>query len=245
MRTKLILRRPSFVVILLCSSLLLTFVVGCGGSGDSRDISGMSIEEVWQKAEEADAAIDSFHMEIAFYYENTQFGGGQTQSMIVDVNGEDLHEQDLILGQVYFEYKRVGGQQYVKDVESGAWEVVTTDIPTEDASEFTSQFLQLLSLSTSQERVGTETLDEEQAEHFLFSLDPDGVIKLFTSKPSYDFSGNTGGEVNVWIDSNAYYLVRYELVIHNVVIPEIGNADLRFVVSIRDINEPIEIIPPV
>jgi hypothetical protein len=34
-------------------------------------------------------------------------------------------------------------------------------------------------------------------------------------------------------------------VIRNAIIPEkIGNGDIRFVVSIRDINEPIEITPP-
>jgi len=51
--------------------------------------------------------------------------------------------------------------------------------------------------------------------------------------------------VEVWIDSDEYYLLRYEIVIREVIIPEkIGKGDIRFVVNISGVNEPVEIEPP-
>ncbi len=232
---------------LFCSSLLLAIAVGCGGGAQEADVaSEMSIDELWAMAQEADSAIESWHMEIASYYENTQYGSGQIQSIIIDVDGEDLHEQDLLLGQVYFEYMRVGDKQYNRDMTNGTWSEAPAEQDINNASEYTSQFLELPSLAASQEYVGTETIDEEEVEHFLFTLSSEGVKQMFSTQPSFDFSQNTGGEVDVWIDSDDYFLVRYELVIRNAIIPEkIGNGDIRFVVSIRDINESIEITPPI
>jgi len=231
---------------LVCSFLLLALAVGCGGgeqgTGGATDL---NMDEMWARAQEADSGIESWHMEITSYYENTQYGSGQIQSIIIDVNGEDIHEQDLLLGQVYFEYKRVGGKQYDKDMENGTWSEVPADQETASASEYTSQFLELPAIAASQENVGSEAIDDEEAERFRFTLTPEGVTQMFSTQPSFDFSENTGGEVDVWIDSDEYYLLRYELVIRGAIIPgEIGKGDIRFIVSIRDINEPIEITPP-
>jgi hypothetical protein len=226
---------------------LAVSTLGCGGSADGGEkASELSIEELWARAQEADTAIESWHMEIASYYENTQYGSGQIQSIIIDVNGEDLHEQDLLLGQVYFEYVRARDKQYIKDMDSGTWSEAPAEQPSTDTSEYTSQFLELPSIAATQEHVGSETVEEVEAERFHFTLSNDGVKEMFSAQPSFDFSENTGGEVDVWIDSDDYYMVRYELLIHNVIIPEkIGHGDIRFVVSIRDINQPIEITPPV
>ena len=239
--------RLALTAVIFCSALLLAAAVGCGGgTNEAEKASELSIEELWARAEEADTAIDSWHMEIASYYENTQYGSGQIQSIIIDASGEDIHEQDLLLGQVYFEYMRIGGKQYNKDMTNGTWVEAPADQASTDTSEYTSQFLELPSLAATQEHLGTETIDEGEAEHFRFTLSSEGVKGMFSSQPSFDFSENTGGEVDVWIDSDKYYLVRYDLVIRNVIIPEkIGHGDIRFVVSIRDINETIEISPPV
>lgn len=225
------------------ASVLLAYAAGCGGKKEAKEL---SIDDMWQKAAEADTNISSWHMEIASYYENTKYGGGQIQSIIIDVNGDDLHEQDLLLGQVYFEYMRVGGKQYNKDMASGNWTEVPATSTGDTASEVTSQFLELPSVAESQEHVGTETIGDQEAERFHFTLTPQSVIGMFATQPSFDFSQNSGGEVDVWIDSNGYYMLRYELLIRNVIIPEqIGTGDIRFVVNIRDINEPIEITPPI
>lgn len=240
-------RKLAAVALSIIFSVLLTAAAGCGGGTDETVTAGeLSIEELWARAEEADKAIESWHMEIASYYENTQYGSGQIQSIIIDVNGEDVHEQDLLLGQVYFEYMRVADKQYNKDMNSGAWSEVPAGEVSADASEYTSQFLELPSLAETQEHIGSETMEGVETEHFRFTLSPDGVTRMFSAQPSFDFSQNTGGEVDVWIDGTDFYLVRYELVIRDVIIPEkIGNGDIRFVVSIRDINQPIEIKPPI
>lgn len=235
------------MAIVVALPLILASAAGCGGeTGGGKEASELSIEELWARAEEADTAIESWHMEIASYYENTQYGSGQIQSIIIDVDGDDLHEQDLLLGQVYFEYMRVGGKQYSKDMASGTWSEVASDqSPAADASEYTSQFLELPSLADTQEHLGRETVEDDEAERFRFTLSQESVKGMFSAQPSFDFSENSGGEVDVWIDSDEYYLVRYELVIRNVIIPEkIGRGDIRFVVSIRDINQPVEITPP-
>ena len=94
--------------------------------------------------------------------------------------------------------------------------------------------------------MGVEVIDGRETEHFHFTLSPSRVEEMFTITASYDFSDNGGGEVDVWIDKETYFMVRYDLVIRNVVIPEeIGLGDLRFVVDISDINQPIEIAAPI
>jgi hypothetical protein len=247
MRLRVIKCRLTVIIVSAFTLILVVSSLGCGGSADGGEKAGeLSIEELWARAQEADTAIESWHMEIASYYENTQYGSGQIQSIIIDVNGDDLHEQDLLLGQVYFEYVRAGDKQYIKDMDSGTWSEAPAEQPSTDTSEYTSQFLELPSIAATQEHVGSETVEEVEAERFHFTLSSDGVKEMFSAQPSFDFSENTGGEVDVWIDSDDYYMVRYELLINNVIIPEkIGHGDIRFVVSIRDINQPIEIAPPV
>jgi hypothetical protein len=184
-------------------------------------------------------------MEIAIYYQNTQYGSGQIQSMIIDMNGEDIHEQDLLLGQVYAEYIRVNGKQYSKDMMSEEWtEVPVTESDTA-ATEYSSRFLELPSLADSQEYVATEVIDDREAEHYRFTLSPLRVVNMFVSEVSSDFSENSGGVVDVWIDKQDHYLLKYELLISNAKISdEIGYGDIKFVVNIRNINEPIEITSP-
>ncbi|MDD3718999.1 MAG: hypothetical protein PHP28_10110 [Actinomycetota bacterium] len=238
--------RSAIISVSFILLLLLAATPGCGGSGEPEKAGELSIEELWARAEEADNAIESWHMEISSYYENTQYGSGQIQSIIIDVNGEDVHEQDLLLGQVYFEYMRVGEKQYNKDMKSGAWSEVAAEQASADASDYTSQFLELPSLAETHEHVGAETMEGVETEHFRFTLSPEGVKQMFSTQPSFDFSENAGGEVDVWIDNDDYFLVRYELVVRNVIIPEkIGHGNIRFVVSIRDINQPIKIEPPI
>lgn len=238
---------PAAALAAMALALILASAAGCGGeAGSGEEAAALSMDELWARAEQADTAIASWHMEIASYYENTQYGSGQIQSIIIDVNGDDLHEQDLLLGQVYFEHKRVGGKSYNKDVASGTWSEVASDEPTAgDASAYTSRFLELPSLADTREYLGRESLGEAEAERFRFTLSPESVRGMFSAQPSFDFSENAGGEVEVWIDSDEYYLLRYELSIKDVIIPEkIGRGDIRFVVSIRDINRPVTITPP-
>lgn len=231
------------LAVLLAGGLLVAFLAGCGGGGSKAQ--EMSIEEVWAKAGDTDKKVNSEHMEIAIYYENTPYGSGQTQSIILDINGNDVHLQKLLFGNVYSEYIRVKGKQYSKEAGQGTWTQVTTAPPDNSASQVGSDFLQLPSLADSQERVGTEMLGDVETEHYHFSLSPQAAINMFPSTPPSDFSSTTGGEVDVWIRSNDFNMVRYELVIKNVhITDEIDNGDIKFIVNVRDINKPIEIKAP-
>lgn len=239
-----LLNYGNFILIFALSMcLLLVSAAGCGGSEEGKP---QDIEDVWKKAEAADKNINSMHMEIAIYYQNTQFGSGQIQSMIIDMDGEDIHQRDLLLGQVYAEYIRVDGKQYSKDIMSEEWTEVPAAEMEDAAAEYSSRFLELPSLAESQEYMGTEVVDDREAEHYHFTLSPLRVVNMFVSEVSSDFSENTGGEVDVWIDRESYYLLKYELLIRNAKISdEIGYGDIEFVVNVRNINEPIEITAPV
>lgn len=239
--------RASALLALSAACLIALVLAGCGGAaGDAEEAREVTIDDVWSKAQEAEKELASWHMEIASYYENTAYGGGPIQSIIIEVEGDDLHEKDLMLGQVYSEYIRAGGKQYSRDMASGAWEEVPVEGEDDDPGErFPSQVMELPSLADSQEYMGTESIDSRDAERFRFTLSPAAVREMFAAQPTFDFSQNRGGVVDVWIDARDYYMSRYELVIKNVGIPEqIGIGDIRFVVNIRDVNEDMDIEPP-
>ncbi len=67
------------VVISAVMACLFLTLPGCFGGEPS-------IEEIWEKSEEAQENITSLRMEIAVYYQNTKFGGGQIQTYTVDVS---------------------------------------------------------------------------------------------------------------------------------------------------------------
>lgn len=218
---------------------------GCGGSTPqtAEELSG---EEVWARTRQAQESLRSWHMEVASYYENTAYGSGQIQTMIIDVNGDRMREQDLMLGQVYSDTVRIGDRYFAKDLKSGSWkemEVAAEEAATgSEAGGYTSRFLELPSLAEEQQDLGTEVIDERQAKHLHFRLSPASVAEMFSDRSAFDLTNNEGGEVDVWIDGEDFFILRYVLVIRGVVIPEqIGRGDVRFVVSFRDFNQDIEI----
>ncbi len=233
-----------FLALLMGGGLVAAVFTGCGGGGTKA--SKMSIDEVWAKAGDTEKIINSEHMEIAIYYENTTYGSGQARSLIIDLNGKDFHLQNLLFGSVVSEDIQVGGKHYSKDISKSTWSEVAGEAQDTSTTEVNSQFLELPSIASSQERVGTEMLGDVQTEHYRFTLSPDAAIEIFPPTPPADFSTTTGGEVDVWIESSDYNMVRYELVIRNVKITdEIGIGDVRFLVNVTKINEPIEITPPI
>lgn len=239
--------RGASIIFLVLSVTLIAFVVcGCGGDGDGQSQGEvLDLEELWSRACQADASLDSWRMTIDSYYENTQYGSGQIQSIAIEVSGDDVYERDLLMGQSYYEYKRVAGRQYIWDARSGTWKETTEELGREGEFRASSQFPELPTLATSQEYMGRETIGGREAEHFHLLLDASGVKQMFSATTSMDFSQNGGGEVDLWIDSREFYLLRYELLIRSVILPQnIGRADMRFVVNIEDINQPITIEAP-
>jgi hypothetical protein len=237
------LRISALCLAVIVSSLLIAFLGGCGGGGSKA--SKMSIADVWAKAGDTEKTINSEHMEIAIYYENTTYGSGQARSLIIDINGKDFHLQNKLFGSVVSEDIQVGGKHYTKDMGKSTWSEVQGAPADTSTSNVASQFLQLPSIASSQQRVGTETLDQVETEHYRFSLSPEAAVNMFPPTPPADFSTTTGGDVDVWITSSDFNMVRYELIIRNVKITDqIGIGDIRFLVNVTNINQPIEITAP-
>jgi hypothetical protein len=237
------------VAALYGSMLLIFFAVGCGG-GEKATFK--DIDEVWARVKEADHEIKSLHMENSIYYMNTVYGSGPVEGIIIDYNGTDFHEKRLLFDKVvYYELVRIGDKIYEKDVSKGTC-VESQATPAGDkADEYISTFLELPSVADSSEHKGTEMIGGRRTEHYFLTLSPQDIMDLFASQllggqQSYDYSENTGGSWDVWIDSENYYLIRCEINIRNVFIPEkIGKGDIRCVLNISRINEPISITPPI
>jgi hypothetical protein len=224
--------------ILLAAGLMMVVVSGCGGGE-------MSIEEIWEKSEEADQSVTSLHMEVNIYYQNTQYGGGLIQNTSIDVSGDNVHAQSSIFGQSFSEVIRVGGQQYSRYLGSDEWAEEPVSISAESVTSQISQFSTLPSVASSSENTGEENVGGVQTYHLSFTLSPQTVSSLFTDVPAEQLSANSGGTVDVWIDTGNFYKVKYEALISNVLITEeIGYGDVRIETTITNINQPITITPP-
>jgi hypothetical protein len=222
--------------------LLFVFIVGCGGGTKG----AADIDDVWGKITEANENINSLHREIAIYYENTQFGSGQVESMITDSNGEDVYDRTLIFDQVISEAMYFNGKQYSKDITTNRWEEVPVTSSDIGSTEYGPQLLDLLSQASSKEYMGEENIAGKQVKRWRFSLSPEFATNVFLSQPPFDLSQNMGSEVDLWIGDNNFYIMRCEIVINDVLITnEIGTGDLRFVINFSKINEPVEITPPI
>jgi hypothetical protein len=219
-------------------ALLLASAAGCGGP--------KSVEEIWKKSLEAQKNITSMHMNVSLYYQNTKYGSGLIQTTSIDVNGENGHLQTTLFGLEFSEVFVVDGKQYSKAAGSDKWTEGSVTQPVQNASQQMEQFSNLPSLATSQENLGVEKIGGVEAYHLSFQVPPQSVGTLFPNVPVSQLSANAGAKVEVWIDKDKYYEVKYEALISNVSITDkIGNGDVRIVSEITEINKPIVISPPI
>jgi hypothetical protein len=241
MLNRLFRRNRVSVAVFLLALLLFLVVAGCGGSKKDEKY----IDETLGKIIEANLGIASAHTEAAIYYENTQFGSGQVHSMIIDSNEKDAHDQLILFDQVVADSIYVNGRLYDRDVTTNTWQEVPIE-PVDYSSEHQPQMLESLSQASSKEYIGYEMINGLETEHWHFSLNPEFAVNKFLLSLPSDISQNTGSDVDLWIDKDNYYIVRQDIVIHDVLISdEIGHGDLRFVINFSKINEPVEITPPI
>lgn len=226
------------VLVALVTAGALLALPGCNDG--EPDIGG-----IWSSSAEAERGIDALHMVISIYYQNTKYGSGQIQTTTIDVSGNDVHASSALFGQDFSEVFVVGGTQYTKIMGEEQW---TQQPATLDRSQVTQQlegFANLPDVASSQENVGVENIGGVEAWRLSFTLAPDEVSTLFSNVPASQLSANGGGNVDVWVDRKENYKVRYEALIRNALITEeIGYGDIRIVVAITDINQPISITPP-
>jgi len=205
-----------------------------------------SVDEIWEKSEEAENNINSLHMEIAIYYENTQFGGGQIQTTSINVSGDNVQATSALFGQSFSELVVVGGKQYTRTMGSEEWTEQTATVNRQTVTEQIEGFAALPNVASTSENLGVETLDGNEVYHLSFTLTPDEVKSVFQNVQASQLAANAGGDVDVWVEKDTYYRVKYEALVKNASITEqIGYGDIRIVTTITSINEPISITPPV
>ncbi|MDD3718997.1 MAG: hypothetical protein PHP28_10100 [Actinomycetota bacterium] len=225
------------LVLLLAAGTLVAFP-GCGGG-----LPG--VEEVWEKSLEAEKGINSLHMEISISYENTNFGGGQIQTTSINVSGENVQASSSLFGQSFSEIIVVNGKQYSRTMGSEEWTEQTATVDRQSLTQMQG-FANLPSEASSSENLGLETLGGSDAYHLSFALTPDEVKSLFKNVQASQLTSNAGGEVDVWVEEETSFRLKYEALIRNANITEqIGFGDIRVTATITSINEPISIAPPV
>ena len=153
-----------FVSVLLVVGMLFAFP-GCFGGEPS-------VEEIWEKSEEAENNINSLHMEIAIYYENTQFGGGQIQTTSINVSGDNVQANSALFGQSFSEIIVVGGKQYTRTMGSEEWTEQTATINRQTVTEQVEGFADLPNMASTSENLGVESLDGKEVYHLSFTLSP-------------------------------------------------------------------------
>jgi hypothetical protein len=234
-----------FLLVMLIASCA-TFP-GCGRQGTPGEIT-----ELLELAASAGESISSYHMELSMYFQSGQSGRLRTEKLVIDISGEDVAVKDTFYdpdtgeGTVIQEVVRVGGRQYARDLQSGAWKEEEPTAIEEAAATYTSHISDFASNSTSAEDLGEERVNGVPATHLRFQLSPRNVVDLLPSTPQPNLDANTGGQVDIWIGAGTHYPVKYEMVFRNVTIAEgLGNADVIVTIDITDINGTVKVEAPV
>jgi len=234
----------SFLVI----SVLLVFT-GCGEDGaDPSEVEGMI-----KRAEEAGEQVDSYHMVLTMYIESGEAGSTITEELVLEISGDDARMLDTIydpetgesLGSE--EVIRVGDKQYRKNIGSDRWvEDEEATLSEEAAAGYTTYISEFLTNSISNENLGEEEVNGVTAVHLRFELSPENIRSLMTNVPASSLEGSPGGQVDIWLEKETDYPVRYELLFRGVTLGQyIDSADVRIVIDITSINQPVNITAPI
>ncbi|MDI6874736.1 hypothetical protein [Candidatus Solincola sp.] len=230
-----------WLVVAMVSATLCFFLAAFPGCGKGEP----TLEEIWEKSAEAQENVASLHMEIAIFYQNTKFGSGQIQTYTVDVSGNNVHLQNSIFGHTFSEVIVVGGKQYSRAMGQKEWQEQPVSLTAQSATEQVRGLANLPSVASTKENKGLEKVGGKEAYHLYFGLAPGEIPNLFSKVPVSQLSAASGADVDVWVEKDTYYRIKYEAVIRNVLIEEkIGYGDVRIVTNITEINQPISISPP-
>ena len=249
MRSK---HRPSNAVVAILSLLAASFLlisIGCGGNG-----AGLSeVESLIKSAEEAGEHVDSYHMVLSMYIESAETGSSLTEELVLEISGDDARMMDTIynpetgesLGSE--EVIRAGDKQYRKNIGSDRWvEDEEVTLSEEAAGGYTTYIGEFLTNSISNENLGDEEVNGVTAAHLRFELSPENIRSLMTNVPASSLEGSPGGQVDIWLEKENDYPVRYELLFRGVVLGQyVESGDVRIVIDITAINQPITITAPI
>jgi hypothetical protein len=223
------------------------FLAGCGGSGVPSEA-----RTLVDKAQRAGDEITSYHKELVIFFESPGMTAAKTEELIVDVNGGDVSVKDTFFdqetdeGTVVQETTRVGEKQWTKDPAGGGWVEEEPTLDEEAIASYTPRVSDFLSNSSSVEDLGEESVNGTAAFHLRFELSPEDVTALLPNIPPSNLEASTGGQVDLWIDADTDYPMKYEIVYRNVTVGEgYSDLDVRIVIDVTNIGQSIEITPPV
>jgi outer membrane lipoprotein-sorting protein len=240
-------RGAGILCLLTIAFITLSAILGCGGGGISPEI-----KNLMDGAAAAGGNIDSYHMVLSMSLDSGQTDRIKTEELVIDINGNDaslkdtIYSPDTAKSTVIQEVVRVGDKQFAKDIKSGQWQEEQPSAIEEAASTYTSHISDFVSNSTSVEDLGEERANGVEATHLRFQLSPQNVVNLLPSTPQSNLDANGGGQVDIWIDKDNYYPVKYEMLFRNVIVGEgMGYVDVIVAINVSDINKAVEIKAPV
>lgn len=231
-----------FLSLTLATFLSLSLLVAATGcsSGEKEP----TLQEIWEKSESG-VDVKSFSMRLSVYYLNTAFGSGIVQENIVNVNGDDLHVQSSLFGADFLEVIKIGDKQYRKMFNDKKWREEQVSVRASDYSAVGRRLSDLPNLSTGSRLEGKENMGGEEVYHLVFEVSPENVTSIFPSVSTVNLSGNQGARIDVWVRASDYMRIKYEALVKGVSITDkIGKGDVRIVVELSNINQPITINPP-
>ena len=231
----------------LAAMFLLVFLVGGGGNGASGEVNSLLA-----KAQDAAGTIDSYHMTLTMFFEGEGVGSVKTEELAIDFRGGDISLTDTFFntetgeGTVIQEVIRTGDGQWARDLSSDEWVEQQPSLDEEVIESYKPRISEVLHNSESAMVLeGGEEVNGVTASHMRFELSSENVSTLLPDIPQSNLEGNTGGQLDVWLDASQYYIVKYELLFWNVVVQQgYGNVDVHIVIDITRINQPVEINPP-
>jgi len=230
----------------LTLSLLPTFC-GCGAGSDPN-----SVKSLIERAEKAGEQVDSYHMVLTMYIESGELGVIKTEELVMEICGDDARMLDTIynpdtgesLGSE--EVVRVGDAQFRKSIGTDQWVQEEASLSEEAAGGYTTYINEFLTNSISSENLGEEEVNGTTAVHLRFELSPENIRNLMTNIPTSSLEGSPGGQVDIWLQEDTDYPVRYELLFRGVTLGQyVQSADVRIVIEITAINQPVTITAPV
>ncbi len=238
--------RKALAIILPVLAFIL-FSAGCGGNGGSSEV-----ERLIASAGKANEGIESYHMTLSMSFESEGLGNVKAEELIIDFAGggislvDTLYNPDTGEGTVIQEVIRIGDSQWRKDPGGSGWVEEQPNLDEEVLASYKPRISDVLANSTSSTVLGDEEVNGVTATHLRFELGPEDLSALLPDIPESSLEGNTGGQVDVWLEAENHYAVRYELVFREVILQQgYEKVDVNIVLDITGINQPLEISPPV
>ncbi len=223
-------------------TVMALLMAGCG-----KESAGTSdIAELLKSSEAAAGSITSLSQQIDIKLKLSEGAEGTVQSRLIEVSGNNVHVKESFLTQTLAERVLVNGEQYTWTFQTQKWQKdpqVTLTPGTASISGTTYQYVNLLSNSQKQEKLGEESVNGYICEHLRFTLSPDNVRSMASQVPAEELATNTGGTIDLWIAKDTKWLIKSVGVFNDVTTP-VGVVKRTMIIDRKSINQPINIQKP-